>query len=114
MESRDSDRLRHLVLEGNPSSMGDLRSLRGSQFEQQTLQTGGHHSIEAKAERCVRERTEDRAGVLSGKAQKLMSVVSSQQLLIQRLEKQLVKEEDLLEQREKQLVKEEDLLEQRE
>mmetsp|Transcript_55756 Transcript_55756/g.129858 ORF Transcript_55756/g.129858 Transcript_55756/m.129858 type:complete len:322 (-) Transcript_55756:499-1464(-) len=85
---------------GSPSSKNDLRAMRGSNFEKLPR----HGSIEAKAERTIRERTEDRAGVLSSKAQKLMSVVSSQQLLIQRLEKQLLKEEDLLGQREWQLA----------
>lgn len=70
------------------------------------LQGGGHGSVEAKAERIVRERTEERNGGLSSKAKRLMGVVGAQQLLIQRLEKQLLKEESALEQKEMQLAHE--------
>jgi len=84
--------------EGEPPALSKLNRV--------PLLGGGHSSIEAKAERCVRERTDKRAGVLAGKAQRLTGVVSSQQLLIQRLEKELLKEEDVLERRQLQLASE--------
>lgn len=63
-------------------------------------------NIEANAERRVRERAEDRSASLLAKAKKLNNVASAQQLLIQRLEKQLIKEEKTLEQREIDLFQE--------
>uniref|UniRef100_A0A7S2G794 Uncharacterized protein n=1 Tax=Alexandrium andersonii TaxID=327968 RepID=A0A7S2G794_9DINO len=85
------------------SDIRDLRLLQGGDLSKLMLNTN-KGAIEAKAERAIRERTEERAGSLSIKAQRLMGVVSSQQLLIQRLEKQLIKDEDALEQREWQLA----------
>jgi hypothetical protein len=67
------------------------------------LAGGGHGSIEAHAERCVREDVEGKNIRLSGKAKRLTGVVAAQQLLIQRLEKQLVKEEQQLERKDEQL-----------
>merc|ERR1712083_786481 len=64
------------------------------------LHGGGHGSVEAKAERIIRERTEQQNSGLSSKAKKLTRVVSAQQLAIQRLEKQLLKEESVLDQKE--------------
>lgn len=69
------------------------------------LQTAlGKLSLETKCERNIRERVEERADALNTKAQKLMSIVSSQQLVIQNLEQQLIKEEDALQQRDWQLM----------
>merc|ERR1711939_1304428 len=56
---------------------------------------GGHGCVEAHAERLVREGIEGKNVRLSGKAKRLSGVVAAQQLLIQRLEKQLQKEEQL-------------------
>lgn len=67
---------------------------------------GGHGSIEALAERNVRERAERRTESLANKAKQLTSVLASQQLLVQRLEKQLLAEETTLAQRESLLTKE--------
>jgi hypothetical protein len=64
---------------------------------------GGHGSIEAHAERYVREQVEERNDQLTGKAKRLTGVVGVQQALIQRLEKQVLHEEMLLEQKEVQL-----------
>mmetsp|Transcript_29173 Transcript_29173/g.45663 ORF Transcript_29173/g.45663 Transcript_29173/m.45663 type:complete len:308 (+) Transcript_29173:55-978(+) len=68
-----------------------------------SLLGGGHGSIEACAERHVRERVEDRNIKLAGKAKRLTGVVAAQQLLIQRLEKQLLKDELILEQKDAKL-----------
>merc|ERR1711939_247892 len=64
---------------------------------------GGHGCVEAHAERLVREGIEGKNVRLSGKAKRLSGVVAAQQLLIQRLEKQLLKEEHHLEQKDEQL-----------
>jgi len=89
---------------GNPDLRTDLRLWQGENFHKLTTRLPDKMTLEAKCERRIRERTEERAGVLTTKAQRLMSVVSSQQLLIQRLERQLLQEEDQLEQREGQLA----------
>lgn len=68
-----------------------------------SLKGGGHGNIEAQAERHVREDVESKNIRLSGKAKRLTGVVAAQQLLIQRLEKQLVTEEQQLEQKDEQL-----------
>jgi len=57
------------------------------------LFNGGHGGVEAQAERGIRERMEQKNQHMSGKAKQLMSIACSQQLLVQRLEKALVKEE---------------------
>lgn len=49
--------------------------------------------VEAKAERHIREKTEDKHALLQSKAKKLMGVSAAQQLMVQRMEKQLLKEE---------------------
>jgi hypothetical protein len=64
---------------------------------------GGHACVEAHAERLVREGIEDKNVRLSGKAKRLTGVVAAQQLLIQRLEKQLLQEEQHLEQKDEHL-----------
>jgi len=69
-----------------------------------SLHGGGHGSIEAHAERRVREKVEDRNINLSGKAKRLTGVVAAQQLLIQRLQKQVLYEEHLLEFKDRQLL----------
>jgi len=61
---------------------------------------------EAMVERILRERTEQKNTMLKGKVKKLSTVASAQQLLIQRLEKQLVKEEGTLGQKAMQLAQE--------
>merc|ERR1711920_1089862 len=66
------------------------------------LHGGGHGNIEAQAERHVRESVEDKNIRLSGKAKRLSGVVAAQQLLIQRLEKQLLQDEQQLERKEGQ------------
>eukprot|EP00931_Biecheleriopsis_adriatica_P016448 TRINITY_DN12110_c0_g1_i1.p1 TRINITY_DN12110_c0_g1~~TRINITY_DN12110_c0_g1_i1.p1 ORF type:complete len:307 (-),score=92.97 TRINITY_DN12110_c0_g1_i1:188-1108(-) len=65
---------------------------------------GGKGNIDALAERHVRERQEERGTKLAGKAKRLGQVVLAQQLLIQRLEAQILKEEDVLERREQRLA----------
>jgi len=67
------------------------------------LHGGGHGTVEAHAERQVREKVENRNINLSGKAKRLGGVVAAQQLLIQRLEKQVLQEERSLEQKDRQL-----------
>lgn len=67
------------------------------------LHGGGHGTVEASAERIVREGVENRNIKLSGKAKRLSGVVAAQQLLIQRLEKQVLQEEHLLSQKDRQL-----------
>jgi len=67
------------------------------------LSGGGHGCVEANAERYVRERTEAKNEVLAGKTKRLKGVFSAQQLLIHKLEKQLLKEEGALEHRSMQV-----------
>lgn len=67
------------------------------------LHGGGHGCVEAQAERLVREGIEDKNIRLSGKAKRLSGVVAAQQLLIQRLEKQVLMEERDVEQKDEQL-----------
>lgn len=67
------------------------------------LHGGGHGSIQAHAERVVRESAENRNINLSGKAKRLSGVVAAQQLLIQRLEKQVLEEERALGQKDRQI-----------
>jgi len=68
-----------------------------------SLLGGGHGCVEAQAERIVREKIEGKNVRLSGKAKRLSGVVAAQQLLIQRLEKQLLQEELQLEQKDDHL-----------
>lgn len=70
------------------------------------LYAGGHGNVEATAERFVREKAEERNSQLSGKAKRLSSIGASQQLLIQRLEKQVLKGEGMLDQKEAQYIHE--------
>jgi len=67
------------------------------------LAGGGHGSIEARAERHVREDVESKNIRLSGKAKRLTGVVAAQQLIIQRMEKELVVEEQQLGRKDEQL-----------
>lgn len=67
------------------------------------LHGGGHGCVEAQAERFVREGIEDKNVRLSGKAKRLTGVVAAQQLLIQRLEKQVLTEERDLDTKDEQL-----------
>lgn len=70
------------------------------------LLSGGHGAVEAMAERGIRERTERRNEELFGKARQLTNIVAAQQLLIQRLEKQLIFEEGVLERKTAKLTDE--------
>jgi len=70
---------------------------------------GGKGNVEAHCERKVREAAEDRGHILSSKSKRLGQVILAQQMLIQRLEKQIMKEEGLLEQREMRLAGEQKL-----
>lgn len=76
-------------------------------FQEVPLRGGGHGSVEAAAERTIRERAEQTADHLSAKMQNLSKVSSVQQLTIQRVERQLLRGEHLLEQREASLGSEE-------
>lgn len=67
------------------------------------LHGGGHGCVEARAERFVREGRENKNIKLSGKAKRLTGVVAAQQLLIQRLETQVLIEERNLDQKDEQL-----------
>jgi len=67
------------------------------------LSGGGHGCIEAHAERVIREDIEGKNVRLSGKAKRLSGVVAAQQLLIQRLEKQVLQEERELDQKDEHL-----------
>lgn len=60
-------------------------------------------NMEALAERTIRERTEEKNDMLRGKAKRLNNVCGAQQLLIQRLEKQILKEESSFVQKSMQL-----------
>jgi len=84
------------ALPQSPSSSGDANG-------QVPLRGGGHGTIEAHAERLIREGVEAKNERLSGKAKKLSGVVAAQQLLIQRLEKQVLKEEKLLDHKDERL-----------
>jgi hypothetical protein len=64
---------------------------------------GGRGNVEAVAERRVREKAEERGSQLSSKTKRLGQVLIAQQMLIQRLEKQILKEEGILETRELRL-----------
>jgi len=64
----------------------------------------GKGNVQAWAERQVREKAEETGHKLSMKARRLSSVVLAQHLLVQRLEKQVLKEEGLLEQQEQRLA----------
>eukprot|EP00929_Paragymnodinium_shiwhaense_P002523 TRINITY_DN10279_c0_g1_i1.p1 TRINITY_DN10279_c0_g1~~TRINITY_DN10279_c0_g1_i1.p1 ORF type:complete len:417 (-),score=166.41 TRINITY_DN10279_c0_g1_i1:100-1350(-) len=64
---------------------------------------GGHGGIEARAEREMRQRFEEEGEMLSGKVKQLLGITAAQELLRQRLEKALIKEETELEQRDRQL-----------
>lgn len=64
------------------------------------LHAGGHSSIEANAERLVREKAQARNEALTEKARRLTDVTRHQQIAIQRLERDLMKESSELEQRE--------------
>jgi len=75
----------------------------GDDDGQVQLRGGGHGCIEAQAERIVREGIEGKNIRLSGKAKRLSGVVAAQQLLIQRLEKQILNEEQLLGRKDEQL-----------
>lgn len=74
-----------------------------------TQTVGTRSSSEIVAERKVREKTEGRNAKLASKAHKIAQVLAAQRLLIDRLEKQLLKEEGLLEQKDLQLAGEEQL-----
>lgn len=68
---------------------------------------GGHHSsIHAQVERCLRERTEQKTEVLSDKVKKLTRVAAAQELLIQQLEKEFIKEEQIRDRKDSQLANE--------
>eukprot|EP00933_Yihiella_yeosuensis_P008781 TRINITY_DN114418_c0_g1_i1.p1 TRINITY_DN114418_c0_g1~~TRINITY_DN114418_c0_g1_i1.p1 ORF type:complete len:343 (+),score=90.99 TRINITY_DN114418_c0_g1_i1:114-1142(+) len=67
---------------------------------------GGLGSVDAKAEKRVRQIAEGRSADLSSKTKRLSTVLAAQKLLIQRLEKQLAKEGGFLEQREMRLSSE--------
>lgn len=64
---------------------------------------GGRGNVDAEAERRVREKAEERGSQLSSKAKRLGQVLLAQQTLVQRLEKQILKEEGILETRELRL-----------
>jgi len=68
------------------------------------LHGGGHGCVEAKAERLVRESIEDKNISLSAKSKRLGGVVAAQQLLIQRLEQEVLSEEQSLEKKDDQLL----------
>lgn len=70
------------------------------------LFAGGHGRVEALAERGIRERTEKRNEDMCAKAKQLTNIVAAQQLLIQRLEKQLVFDGGLLERKTAKLADE--------
>lgn len=64
---------------------------------------GGRGNVDAEAERRVREKAEERGSQLSNKVKRLGQVLLAQQTLIQRLEKQILKEDGILETRELRL-----------
>lgn len=77
--------------------------MQGQQLGDVPLHGGGHGCVEAQAERLVRESRENKNIKLSGKAKRLTGVVAAQQLLIQRLETQVLMEERDLDQKDEQL-----------
>jgi len=77
--------------------------MQGQQLGDVPLHGGGHGCVEAQAERLVRESREGKNIKLSGKAKRLTGVVAAQQLLIQRLETQVLTEERDLDQKDDQL-----------
>lgn len=70
---------------------------------------GGYSSMEAQAERVVRERCEQKNTQLCGKARRLGGVLAAQQLLARRLEERLVVEEGGLERKDLQIAHESQL-----
>lgn len=70
------------------------------------LLSGGHSRVEALAEKSIRQRTERRNEDLFAKAKQLTNIVAAQQLLIHRLEKQLIFEEGVLERKNAKLADE--------
>lgn len=68
------------------------------------LYGGGHGGMEARAERHMRQRFEEEGEMLSGKVKQLIGITAAQELLKQRLEKALIKEETDLEQKDRQLA----------
>lgn len=60
--------------------------------------------IEALCERTVREKVEKKNEMMAAKARRLMAILAAQHLLVQRLEKQLLKEEGGLDHRGAQLA----------
>lgn len=103
----------HDILESTRNAIRHLEVEHGLQIESQedgsrklTGSSGQGLSThpEATAERRIRQRAEEKNAVLVNKARRLTGVLAAQQLLIQRLEKQLLREEGLLEQRELRLA----------
>lgn len=70
------------------------------------LSGGGHGCVEALAERSIRERTEVKNELLAAKSKRLTGILSAQHLLIERLERQLIKEEGALDMKGSQLLHE--------
>lgn len=68
------------------------------------LYGGGHGGMEARAERHMRQRFEQESDMLSGKVKQLLGITAAQELLKQRLEKALIKEETDLDQKDRQLA----------
>lgn len=89
-----------------PAAMPALGATQSRNHAMVPLFGGGHSSIEAEAERRIRVRTEERNESLAGKVRRLTEVSHKQQFYIQRLERELMREEADLEQREAQLAAE--------
>lgn len=93
----------HEVEQEFRASAGPTAPARDEVKGEVSLRGGGHGCVEAHAERLVRNTAEDRNVRLSAKAKRLTGVVAAQQLLVQRLEKQLQQEERQLGQKDEQL-----------
>lgn len=100
--------IRHMEVELGGQEVKPIADGQGHQ-SQMSSHSAFPSAVEAEAERRVRHKTEEKNTMLSSKARRLTGVLASQALLIQRLEKQLAKEESQLEQQEQRLVNEERL-----
>jgi len=95
--------VKHHEVERDFSLAQEQANDEGKDLGEVPLHGGGHGCVEAQAERLVREGIENKNTRLSAKSKRLTGVVAAQQLLIQRLEKQVLMEERGLDEKDEQL-----------
>ncbi|CAE8612375.1 unnamed protein product [Polarella glacialis] len=96
--------VRHLEVERIGDEGHEPRSLNSSGAKGADASGAGLGSIEAVAERRIREMHEGRGAELQSKSKRLGNVLAAQKLLIHRLQKQLLTEEGSLEQKDARLM----------